>query len=412
MDIVISRKGGSYKKFIFFIGAFVLVLSTFFYLSGERIDVSHIKEAVPYNTTVKFSVTATVQPFTSISKTSSVEGTVVSVLKKSGDLVQLGETVIEIQNAQLQADFETEKLNLMLVEADFFVETSRLDSELISIEERINTIQLELEEAETVLAAYSSLIKTGAYSKLNYLQVEYSVKKLRSQLDSLVRSKKIQIESNKSMKANLEKKISIQNSKVSLKEQQVQSLRVLATSSGILSSLEAKVGDSVKPDTVLFSINDVSEYIFSLSVPDFFHDQVKVGSHAVLWEPSSKDKFAGVVYQIDKQSENGHFTVYVRSDDLAGQKDLLLGNEWRAEIDSGNITQAFKIKRSGWMNMLGDIKLYVMDSPNSASLRSFEIISYDDEYVVIRNFGLANNGFSYLDSEPSLYKNSETINFH
>jgi hypothetical protein len=214
------------------------------------------------------------------------------------------------------------------------------------------------------------------------------------------------------MKANLEKKISIQNSKVSLKEQQVQSLRVVATSSGILSSLEAKVGDSVKPDTVLFSINDVSEYIFRLSVPDFFHDQVKVGSHTVLWEPSSRDKFAGIVYQIDKQSENGHFTVYVRSDDLAGKKDLLLGNEWRAEIDSGSITQAFKIKRSGWMNMLGDIKLYIMDSPNSASLRSFEIISYDDEYVVVRNFGLANNGFNYIDSEPSLYKNSETVNFH
>lgn len=154
------------------------------------------------------------------------------LLVESGDKVMLGQLLIKLSSPELTAETESARSQL-----------ARTEAELQAAELSVQSLRLELKQAENDLTRKKTLLESGALARAEYEQAELQVEKLRksvSQQEASVSGLNKQVASLSTMLDSLEEKAG--------------ELQVISPISGTILDLPVKVGQVVAPGTLLAQV--------------------------------------------------------------------------------------------------------------------------------------------------------------
>lgn len=154
------------------------------------------------------------------------------LLVESGDKVMLGQLLIKLSSPELTAETESARSQL-----------ARTEAELQAAELSVQSLRLELKQAENELARKKTLLESGALARAEYEEAQLQVDKLRksiSQQEASVSGLNKQVASLSTMLDSLEEKAG--------------ELQVISPISGTILDLPVKVGQVVAPGTLLAQV--------------------------------------------------------------------------------------------------------------------------------------------------------------
>ena len=155
-----------------------------------------------------------------------------NVLLETGDKVMPGQVLIKLSSPELTAEIESARSQL-----------ARTEAELQAAELSVQSLRLELKQAENDLTRKKTLLESGALARAEYEQAELQVGKFRksvSQQEASVSGLNKQVASLSTMLDSLEEKAG--------------ELQVISPISGTILDLPVKVGQVVAPGTLLAQV--------------------------------------------------------------------------------------------------------------------------------------------------------------
>ncbi len=154
------------------------------------------------------------------------------LLVESGDKVRLGQILIKLSSPELTAEIESARSQL-----------ARTEGELQAAELSIQSIRLELKQAENDLARKKVLLQSGALARAEYEKAELQVDKLRKSVSQ-----------QEAGVSGLNKQVSSLGAMLNSLEEKAGELQVISPISGTILDLPVEVGQVVAPGTPLVQI--------------------------------------------------------------------------------------------------------------------------------------------------------------
>ncbi|HHV16514.1 MAG TPA: efflux RND transporter periplasmic adaptor subunit [Gelria sp.] len=154
------------------------------------------------------------------------------LLVESGDKVRLGQILIKLSSSELTAEIESARSQL-----------ARTEGELQAAELSIQSIRLELKQAENDLARKKVLLQSGALARAEYEKAELQVDKLRKSVSQ-----------QEAGVSGLNKQVSSLGAMLNSLEEKAGELQVISPISGTILDLPVEVGQVVAPGTPLVQI--------------------------------------------------------------------------------------------------------------------------------------------------------------
>lgn len=237
------------------------------------------------------------------------DGRVEKILVAAGVEVGSDTVILELSNPQMDQEALDAEFQLEAAQADKEVLRVRLESENMTQQSAIATINAEYSQAALVLKADEALAKQGLVADL---VLKISRVKVSSIADRLkVEQQRLAI-SGKATKAQMnaqESRIHQLQGLARLKKDQVAALNVRAGTSGVLQQITAQVGQQVTPGLNLARVADPASLKAELRIAETQIKDVKLGQPVAV--DTRNGIIPGQVSRIDPAAREGTFVVDV-----------------------------------------------------------------------------------------------------
>lgn len=154
------------------------------------------------------------------------------LLVESGDKVMLGQVLMRLSSPELTAETESARSQL-----------ASMETELQAAELSVQSLCLELKQAENGLTRKKVLLESGALAKAEYEEAELQVDKLRKSISQQEASA-----------SGLNKQVASLSTMLDSLEEKAGELQVISPISGTILDLPVKVGQVVAPGTLLAQV--------------------------------------------------------------------------------------------------------------------------------------------------------------
>ena len=159
------------------------------------------------------------------------------LLVETGDKVVPGQVLIKLFSPELTTETESTRSQLV-----------RTESELQAAELSVQSIRLELEQAENDLARKKTLLQSGALAQAEYEQAQLQVDKLKKSISQ----QEVSV-------SGLNKQVASLGAVLNSLEEKAGELQVISPISGTILDLPVKVGQVVSPGTMLAQVGSDSQ---------------------------------------------------------------------------------------------------------------------------------------------------------
>jgi HlyD family secretion protein len=326
------------------------------------------------------AVRSTAAPFTTHYLTADQGGTVKQVLAEDGTTVKAGQPLIILANTALQ-------LQVASREADTASQINALENTKLQLEETRFKYQHDLLDIEHQISKLTGdlardkiLLDGNAIAPATYQQEqeEYSFElKLR---DATVASRDAEQTVRASQLSQLQETLARLNDSIATAQASIDALTVRAPTDGQLTALNAEVGQSKAPGTVLGQVDSLDHFKLTAQVDEFYLGRVVPGQVA-LFTGDGRDYKASVA-KIYPQVANGTFRI-----------DLNFDNPNPQGIHTG---QAFDIKlelgRAATAKMLPNGPFYQETGGNWVF-----VVAPDGRYATRRNVRLGRRNPEHVE---------------
>jgi HlyD family secretion protein len=278
------------------------------------------------------AVRSTAAPFTTRYLTADQGGTVKQVLAEDGTTVKVGQPLIILTNTALQ-------LQVASREADTASQINALENTKLQLEETRFKYQHDLLDIEHQISKLTGdlardkiLLDGDAIAPAIYKQEEeeYSYElKLR---DATVASRDAEQRVRSSQLTQLQETLSRLNDSIATAKASLDALTVRAPTDGHLTALNAEVGQSKAPGTVLGQVDSLDRFKLTARVDEFYLGRVAPGQVA-LFTSDGRDYKASVA-KIYPQVSNGTFRVDLNFEDPNPQ-DIHTGQALDIKLELG-----------------------------------------------------------------------------
>ncbi len=235
------------------------------------------------------------------------DGRVESIPVQAGVEVNSETVIVELSNPQMQQQAMDADFALKAAEADEENLRVRLESDSMTQQASIATINAEYSRAKLELDANEELGKQGLIADLTLKMARVQVKDLLNRLS--VEKQRLAI-SSKSTKAQLNaqrSRIDQLHAFAKLKHDQVESLKVRAGRAGVLQQITVQVGQQVTPGLDIARVADPASLKAELKVAETQIKDVKIGQPVKV--DTRNGIIQGTVSRIDPAAREGTFTV-------------------------------------------------------------------------------------------------------
>ena len=159
------------------------------------------------------------------------------MLVETGDKVVPGQVLIKLFSPELTAETESARSQLASMETE--LETAKLS---------VQSLRLDLKQAENDLIRKKTLLESGALARAEYEEAQLQVDKLRKSISQQEASV-----------SGLNKQVASLSTMLNSLEEKAGELQVISPISGTILDLPVKVGDVVTPGTLLAQVGSNSQ---------------------------------------------------------------------------------------------------------------------------------------------------------
>jgi HlyD family secretion protein len=318
MDIVIQKRNNSkhFKRYavVVIVVVFALVVGRYLWFLAEADfnvarDTLVMSQVQRGNFSVSVRGTGVLVPAHFQWLSAEVEASVVRVMVRTGDIVEVGDLLVELSNPQLVQELEEARWELEAQEAEALATT--VVEELALLEQRAQVLNIQMNYESSLLRqkAEESLVSTGAVSRLDYdrtvleaNQLEQRAQIAQQQFDKM--RENLLAQSN-ARKARLEKARRI----LQRIQDQVDGLHVRATMDSVVLSMPLEPGQRVAMGSNIARLATQDSLIAELRVPEIQIRDVSVGQRVVV--DTRNNKIEGVISRVDPSVVDGNVQVDV-----------------------------------------------------------------------------------------------------
>ncbi len=190
------------------------------------------------------------------------------LLVETGDKVVPGQVLIKLFSPELTTETESARSQLV-----------RTESELQAAELSVQSIRLELEQAENDLARKKTLLQSGALAQAEYEQAQLQVDKLKKSISQ----QEVSV-------SGLNKQVASLGAVLNSLEEKAGELQVISPISGTILDLPVYVGQVVSPGTMLAQVGSDSQLEVKTELLSDDLGRVKTGQTTQITAPILGDR--------------------------------------------------------------------------------------------------------------------------
>ncbi len=378
MDRVIEKKKWPLRKILFI--AFWIIFGTwiiyllFFRTSSSKlyVETNHLRivkvekgafeEFIPLD--------GLVLPIKTLMIDAVQGGFVEEVFVEDGAILEKGDTLLKLSNANLELDFINRESQMYDVINNLQNSLIRIDQNAFLREKEIVDLEYQLDLKAIDLKRKRGFYKDELISDEEFENAKRDFEYFTKQKDISIALKQIDSLSGITQKQQITSSINRMRNNLVMLKRNLESLYVKAGINGQLTSFNIEIGETVSAGENLGNIDVMDSYKIRANVDQRYITRVFTGQEAEF-------TFNTQVYNVEiskvyTQVRNGSFRI-----------DLTFPNDIPAEIKRGQSVQlrlkfsrsqdAIFIKKGGFFQSSGGNYIYVLNNDNTASKRSINI---------------------------------------
>ena len=295
------------------------------------------------------------------------EATVLRIVKLPGSDVEPDTILVEMANPQLEQEAVDAQLQVKAAQAEYQSLKVKLDSDLMTQRAGAATVNADYSEAQRQAQTDKALYDLGVVSGL-------TAKASQGKAEALVTRNDIEDERLKINRDAIKSELAVQQAKIdemqalaSLKQKQLDKLRVRAGVAGVLVEMPLQVGQHVLPGTELAKIVQPNHLMAELKIPETQARDVQIGEPAAI--DTHNGVIAGTVSRVDPAVQNGTVTVDVS---LTGElpKGARPDLSVDGTIDLEKLENVLYVGRPAFGQENSTISMFVLDREGNGAART------------------------------------------
>jgi HlyD family secretion protein len=295
------------------------------------------------------------------------EATVLRIDKLPGSEVEPDTILVEMANPQLEQEAVDAQLQVKAAQAEYQSLKVRLDSDLMNQRAGAATVNADYSEAQRQAQTDKALYDLGVVSGL-------TAKASQGKAEALVTRNQIEDERLKINRDAIASQLAVQQAKIdemqalaSLKQKQLEKLRVRAGVAGVLVEMPLQVGQHVLPGTELAKIVQPNHLMAELKIPETQARDVQIGEPAAI--DTHNGVIPGTVSRVDPAVQNGTVTVDVS---LTGElpKGARPDLSVDGTIDLEKLENVLYVGRPAFGQENSTISMFVLDREGNGASRA------------------------------------------
>ncbi len=374
MDRVIKKKKWTVKKILTIagIGAFGLFIAylLFFRDTSSRLYVDKDKMTISTVEQGRFQefipVDGVVQPIVTIYVDAVFGGRVEEIFQRDGALVEEGEKILRLSNAQIEMSYMQQE-NTALEVLDRYQNTRlNLERNLFSLERQLADLEYRLDIAKKDYERKESFYAQGvisdeeyenAYREYHFAQRHYDIGLRTLQHDSLYVSTQMD---------QINESIDRVQANIRMLHSTLENLTIRAPVSGQLSSFNAERGETRATGENLGQIDVLDGYKLRARIDERYVNRTYVG------QPASFE-YGGNTYDMEINKIYSNITGGAFEVDLQFNGDepsgIRRGQTIQLRLQFSGVADAIIIPRGGFYQSTGGNWIYVVDPAGSQAVR-------------------------------------------
>jgi len=336
--------------------------------------------------------------------TSPIAATIQKALLDAGSPVKAGQSVLVLDKAATQLDFEKLRFQLESKRNSIHKTKLDLDQSFFDLQSNNDIKQLRINSLEASVENAKRLLKAGGGTREDVEQAELNLQVARlekQQLENQIRSKQ------QTMRTDIrESEIAaqIQENDLKVLERKLDQASLVASRAGVVTWINKNIGATVKEGESLARIADLSSFKVSGSISDNYIDQLHRNMRAIV--RINEVPLQGVVVNIYPSVQNGVVTFDIQLNERSNK--LLRPN---MKVDVFLVTDlhngVLRVANGPAFKGPSEQDIFAMEK-GVAVHRKVHIGLTNFDYVEIKDN--VRPGDSVIISDLSEYKNTNQIN--
>jgi HlyD family secretion protein len=298
-------------------------------------------------------------------------GRVESVLVAPGDLVTEGQSLVLLSNTQLELQVLEQEGRLIesitqLQNYQHLLEQNRLTNEMA-----LSEIEYHITRLSRAVERRAGLVRDGTISRESLDQLEDELRSYRNKHVLQLNNNREQAELMRLQMPTIRNQVTALQQDLIITRGKLESLTARAPGGGRVTSLDLKVGQTLRPGDRIAQMSRETGFKLSQQVDEFYLSRLHNGQAGVV---TIRDKSWPVqVSRLYPEIRNGTFTVDFEFVDET-PTDLLPGQSLQGRLTFGSETNALYMPAGPFLEGSGGAWIFVMDPDgDSATRRSIRI---------------------------------------
>jgi len=374
MDRKIEKQKWPLLRIVLIAGALIFTLICiwllFFNLSSSAKNVSRDRITIAQISRGPFQefipVVGNVLPINTVYLDATEGGRVEEIYLEAGSVVKKGDRILKFGNTSLLLD-------IMWREADLFQQSNNLRNTRLSMEQNRLSVKRELVEVEHQLKQQQRLYersmeldKKGLIAKQEFEIVKDEFDYLNARRELALETKKNDEEFRVTQIVALEESLERMRKNLNVAKQKLDNLTLRANESGMLTALNAEIGQSKSPGERLGQIDNMEGFKVRAAIDEYYINRVEIGKTGEF--DHSEKSFTLVVKKLYPEVRNGRFEVdlYFMGEIPVG---ITRGQTFHVRLNLGGITEARLLPRGGFYQNTGGNWIFVIDPSGAVATK-------------------------------------------
>lgn len=374
MDIKLTKRPWYIRhKYYIALGAVLLAfliynVITFFGPTTVHTDADDVKIGEVKNDDFReyVDVEGLVQPIMTIKVNSRENGSVARIVAEEGTMLNIGDTILVIDNPDLQRTIEEERLAWEKQQINHRLQQYQMEQKSLSLRQQSLQAEYDMERLSKSYTLDKEEAQMGIKSKAQ-LEVaedeyEYNIKKTRLTLESLRHDSAVNV----IQRTLLDNELESSRNRYQRTLQRQSDLVVTAPVSGQLSFVNATIGQRIGAGEAVADIKVLDSYKIQVSLSEYYIDRITTGLPASVTYQGKEYplRISRVVPEVKDRTFTAELTFTADMPDNAR-----VGKSYRIQIELGKPEKAVVIPRGDFYNVTGGRWIYRLNESGDKAVR-------------------------------------------
>ncbi|QNL22293.1 efflux RND transporter periplasmic adaptor subunit [Hyphobacterium sp. CCMP332] len=374
MDRKIEKKKWPPKKIAIWLGSALLVLFIAYNLiiadgsrklniDKERISISEVSfgDYIDY-----IPIDGTIQPIRTVTLDAIEGGRVEKKYTIGGTSIKEGDTILKLTNHNMMMSFLEQETRASDLINNLQSTRLSLQQNRFRLKRSLNDINYNLARAEDIYMRNKELYEEKVLSEQEFLQSKWDYERLKKQRMIEIESQRIDSINMVAQINQLERTLSQTMRNLEFNRENLSNLLIIAPISGLISSIDQEVGESVDPGQNIGQIDDINSFKVRALIDEHYVSRVFPGLKGYF-------DFAGARHELEitrvyPEVTNGQFRV-----DMKFVKDypeqIRRGQTTQIRLELSDPTKALLIPRGGFFQQTGGNWIFVFDESSNEAVK-------------------------------------------